>query len=283
MEEQAFMVCMRADELVDPVEGSTRTACVECGCDLWISLESRRLCAEKKAMPICGPCGLRMAKEQPTMVTEIGDPTVGQLGEIEQAIKAAASGGDPDIDALVAMVPSGAEDMDSFELLKVTAKLGENAMVNPQDDWGSMIIIEGYDGRSFPPIPLGKMLEAGIPKHVIAHQILPGLAHASHAKRVMFALSSWTLKIEKGAPLPKQLDGPISEHPDRLEALVLIDVTADGVVGMSTALITRDGVSGPKLGEWEDSEHPEQSDGLFVEAIVPVLSMIKTLRESSGV
>lgn len=254
MEEVNYMVCMRVDELDDPVEGSTTTACVECGDDIWISAESRKL----GAMPVCSRCAERLASELMEGGAEIGMPSEGQIAEILQEI-----GKLPD-------------DMDTFETMKETARLAGEAMQNPDDDWGSMCIMIDYDGMIFPPIPLSQMLRSGVPKDVIAKKLLPACVQAATAKRVILGLSSWTVAGESA----QKYDGSasLSEDPDRKEMVVLIDITADGVQQMSYAEIIRDGFSKPKLGEWHDSKETTGYDGLFVESLVPTLQLVRTLQ-----
>jgi hypothetical protein len=84
--------------------------------------------------------------------------------------------------------------------------------------------------------------------------------------------------------VPEDLkQGDISKHPDRKERLVLLDITADGVQKMAHAEIIRSVDAPPRLGEWHDTEKPEASDGLFVDALVPALKAIKTAWEGSSV
>ena len=74
MEEIAYMVCMRVDELDDPVTDSTTTACVECGDDVWISAASRKQMRVKKAMPVCSRCAKRIAQENDWEPGDAGPP-----------------------------------------------------------------------------------------------------------------------------------------------------------------------------------------------------------------
>lgn len=274
MEEIKFMVCVRADELTDEPENSSRTACVECGSDIWISDESRSKSAELKAMPVCSRCSLRLAETMPSEVQHLyGD------GTVDDASSANLQDLARDINSLISDLQSGEEDdMDLFDRMKQTARLAGKSMEKPGDDWGSIVIMENFDGALFPPIPLGAMLQQGLPKEMIANQLLPGLVVTSQARRVLMGISSWTLTLEKDAD-PHDLGMAVSAHPDREERLVLLDITADGVQQMTYAQIHRDGISGPTLGEWEDVETPD-TEGLFLDALLPALALVKTLREA---
>lgn len=265
MEELRYMVCMRVDELDEPVEESTTTACVECGCDIWISRASRKKMNEVRAMPLCSHCAVRVTNEADQTELAPGDMTPEQFEEVAKHLREVY----PELMKIV-----DDENSDNFEAIKATAVLASQHMTDPSQDWGSMVVMEDYEGLTYPPIPLGEMLNAGLPKEVIAKKILPAMVQVSQAKNVYMGLSSWTL-IGEGVP-----DSPISEHPDREEALVIIEITADGVQRMSSAKILRDGVSPPTLGEWHDSEAPKGFDGLFIEALVPTLQLVRTLRES---
>lgn len=275
MEEITYMVCMRVDELDDPVDGSTTTACVECGDDIWISQASRKKMHAERAMPVCSTCAKRIQDETEEGLGDYGEMSPDQFQEAADHLRErAVEMGRPE---WLAVLDDTDNKLDAFEVLKATAAMSGEVMENPGDDWGSMIIMIDYEGTTYPPVPLSKMLQAGVPKETIAKQLLPGLVHAAQAERVLFGLSSWTVKGKTG----EDLDVPPSEHPDRMEALVLLDITADGVQHMSSAEITRDGVGPPKLGEWHDSEKPEKSDGLFVSVLVPSLQLVRTLRDPS--
>jgi len=292
MSEVNFMVCARVDEIDEPIENSTTTACVECGCDIWISPESRKVMREKKAFPCCGPCALRLAGEHHTEIRSVPgiDGTglnAGQIQELEQALEKTremhqfAESMGMSFDELKnkaeKIIEAGiGEDTDHFEALKITARLAAKEMTNPEQSWGSTVIMEDYDRRLSPPLPFEEMCE-NLGKEMVANNVLPSLALAVHAKRVIFALEAWGLQSETERI---ELTGPISEHPDKMEMLVLLDVRAVGVVKMSRAEIKRDGISPPSLSEWEDEE-PESGKhgGLFVEALIPTLQLIKQLHD----
>lgn len=270
MDEDRFMVCMRVTSMDDPVEGSTTTACVECGTDVWISAESRTEMYKVGAMPVCTECAERVA-QQSKEPPKVHGPSAGQFGEMLQGLKDSA-------ERLGMRFPDSLESKDIFETMQETAKMAESEMKSPKDDWSSMVVMVNFDDIAFPPLPLGKMLSSGIPKEVIAKQLIPGLAYTAQAKRVLFGMSTWSLETEGPPP-----EGGIGGHPDSKEKLCLIDVTADGVQRMAFADIIRDGVGPPRLGEWHDTERPEASDGLFVDALVPALQTIRTMMEGSSV
>ena len=265
MEEIAYLVCTRVDELEGPVEGSTTTACVECGSDIWISAESRKEMVKRKAMPLCSGCALRLAKETNVSAETIHMPSLsveedafmGRLQKIVEEMESLNKG-----------------ELDIFEEMKVTAGLAGEAMQHPQDEWGSMAIIQDYEGVRYPAVPISAMLDKGMPKEILARQILPAMMQAAHAKVVCLGLSTWMVRSDK--PIPEGVMP--SEHPDRIEAIFLIEMTADGVQRMATAEIVRDEISPPKLGEWREDVNQKEADGLFVEAIVPTLQLIRTLQ-----
>lgn len=278
-EELRFMVCMRVDEVDEPMPGSTTTACVECGTDIWQAPDSKKFASEMKAMPLCSTCAIKLAGEHKSAVHEFGHPGGSVAGEsvelLEDLVEKLKGAADhyQGFDLPPWMQPS---DEDTFEGLKKTAQAAARAMKEPDEDWGTIVVMEGWDGTLFPPVSLSDMLRMGIPKHVLAEQLLPGLAYTAEAKRVFYGISSWGLVGEKGNPFsPEDLDGPISEHPDAQEMLVLMELTADGVANLAHAIVTRNKVGPPILGEWKDSEKPAESDGLFVGAMVEALKAIK--------
>lgn len=268
MEEIRYMVCMRADELTDPVEGSTTTACVECGGDIWISPASRTEMGKVGAMPVCARCAKRIAQEFQTETREFGAPSSEQFEEVINRLRRDGLGAG--IDALLD------PDLDNFEALKGTARLAAEAMPNAESDWGAMMVIEDYDGHTFPPVSLTDLMET-VPKELVGKQLIPGMAQASAAKRVFFGFSTWALTSETG--IAPEID--LSEHPDRTELLVLLEVTADGVEQVATAAITRDGVHPPTLGEWNDLKKPKMTSGIFVDALVPTLQLVRSQQESN--
>jgi hypothetical protein len=274
MEEIAYMVCMRVDELDDPVTDSTTTACVECGDDVWISAASRKQMHVKKAMPVCSRCAKRIAQENDWEPADAGDISAEQFKEAEQHLRQKAIElGHPE---WITVLDDTENELDAFDVLKSTAAMSGEVMENPGDDWGSMIIMIDYEGMTHPPVPLSDMLKGGVPKDMIAQKLIPGLVFAAQAERVLFGMSSWTVKGKAAV----ELEGAVSESPDRMEVLVLLDVTADGVQQMASADIFRDGISPPKLGEWQDLK-PEKSNGLFVDTLVPCLQLVRTLRETT--
>lgn len=270
MEEIAYMVCMRVEDLETPVEASTTTACVECGCDIWISAASRTHMGQVKAMPVCTQCAERIAKEEENVKTQIlGEPTEAQFDEIIQGLRDRGYG--ELVDA--AMDP---EQTDIFESMKITSRLAGKAMTDPNEDWGSVAVLQDYDNRSLPPIPLGDMLQK-MPKEIIAKRVIPAMAITAEARAVYFGISTWTLKGVDPGDMP---EGSLTEHPDHEEALVLMEITADGVTRMATAKILRDGEHGPKLDDWHDVETPEASSGVFVDMLVPTLQLIRSQRDA---
>lgn len=257
MQEENYMVCVRVQDLETPVEGSTTTACVDCGCDIWISQESRKQLGQIGAMPLCEPCAKRMAEELPHDQVSIGSLTPGQASEIAIHLR---NRGWPEL--------FGEDDLDLFEAMKQTARKAGEEMTGPDDGWGSLVIMDDYNGMTYPPVPLSKMLREGVPKEVLARQLLPAIMQAANAKRVIFGLA------------PKA-DGELSGQgeADLVKALVLIEVTADGVQRVEMADIERDGVSGPRLGDWRVI--PVTADfktGPFVDATVATLQLVRTLR-----
>ena len=52
----AVVMCMRVDMLADPVEGSTKKVCVECGHATWLSPATAKLVKQYNAEVICVIC-----------------------------------------------------------------------------------------------------------------------------------------------------------------------------------------------------------------------------------
>lgn len=267
MEEVAYMVCTRTDELDSPVEGSTTTACVDCGTDIWISGEGRKEMRERKAMPLCSRCALRMAKDPHNNVKSEVLHAPG-LSDAEDAFMQRLQGVVQELESL------NKGELDIFEEMKVTARLAGEAMVHPEDEWGSMAVIQDWEGVRYPAVPISDMLRKGVPKEIIARQLLPAMIQAAQGQIVCLGLSTWMVSGE--TPLPAGVQP--SEHPDKVEALLIIEMTADGVQRSASAVITRDNTSAPTLSDWNELTEQSESDGLFVEAIVPTLQLIRSLR-----
>jgi len=257
---------MRTDELDDPVDGSTTTACVECGSDVWISPESRKQLSKVGAMPLCGRCAVRVAQEADVTELSAGGMTQGQFDEIKEGLRAKHPG-------LMALLDQ--DERDNFEMMKATAVMAADAIPYDQvgAEFGSMCVMEDYEGMTYPPVPISDMLRGGVPEEVVAKQLLPACIQAAGAKVAFLGICAW--KVSSRTPLTV---AP-SEHPDRQEKILIIEITADGVQRMSEAAVMRDGLSKPKLGEWRDSKsEPVESYGLFVDAIVPTLQLVRSLR-----
>jgi hypothetical protein len=230
---------------------------------------------------------MRLAETTPSAVTEVhgvgmgmGDALDERINEIAEKLTGASE--NFSLDELPADLLKEIQELsglDPFERLKRTATLAGSTMATPQDDWGSMVVMINHEGNILPPIPMSKMLEAGMPKELIAKQLLPGLVIASQAERVLMAINSWSLTGT--AAEVHDANGSISGHPDREERLVLLDITAEGVQRMSMAQILRDGINPPTLSEWTDAETPEKSEGLFVDALLPALALVIATRERS--
>jgi transcription elongation factor Elf1 len=190
MEEETYMVCVAVSELAEPVEGSTTTACVDCGCDCWISQSSRKEMYAKGAMPLCGNCSIRIAKENPTVIKQADSYSPmgsrGQFDEIVQGLKDAAKRFEGT--SIPDWLKRDHRNEDAFQVLKETATKAGEVMHKPDEDWGSMVVMESFEGNVYPPLPLSKMLSVGVPKDVIAKQLIPGLAYTAQAKRVIFGI-----------------------------------------------------------------------------------------------
>lgn len=296
-EELRLMVCpILGTEGVETTPEWGQTACVECGRDVHLSPEARRIMREKSAMPVCGPCSVELATANGAYLADVqavGEWSDGETKEeVVDLYRRAAEArrehdmlgqtllergaSQEDLDRISAAADAG---MDNFDALKMTAEAACRALP-PNGELGSICIIENWEGDTLPPIPIGEMLGKGMPKQIIAHQLLPAMVHAAQGKRVLFGISSWIVKA-KGQEIEMPESGTLADHPSAQEALVLIDVTADGVVRMASTIMTRDGFNAPQLTEWEESPEPSKSQGLFVEAIIPVLQLIRTLRGES--
>lgn len=300
MEELRLMVCPKlgTDGVVTD-EGWGQTACVECGCDVHLSPDAKRVMREHAAMPVCSACSIKMTAaaghiEKVMPVGDWGDDPelIKQAEELYQEAAKLRSAGGPDIpvdrllSALRTLQEGVMDGMDNFEAMKLTAAAAGEHMP-PHGEWGSICVIEDYEGNTFPPIPFGEVLSKGVPKEVVARQMIPAMIHAAAGKRVIFGISSWMVYQEPPAPGEKLPEfempesGTLEDHPDAKEALVIIDITADGVQQMASAVIERDGINPPKLGEWKDVPAPAETDGLFVQAVIPVLQLIRSLRGES--
>jgi hypothetical protein len=54
-----YYVCSRSCA----IPGSIKDKCSQCGCDVWLSLETKKLYLEKPAPILCSSCALKLGEE----------------------------------------------------------------------------------------------------------------------------------------------------------------------------------------------------------------------------
>ena len=134
---------------------------------------------------------------------------------------------------------------------------------DPDDDWMPVAFFEMGDGTV---VPMGGDLMRN--KELFVSVIMPMTIQKLHAQSVALIVSAWVITSDTPDP-----DVPPSQHPDRIEVVLLTHVTADETEAWR-AYIDRDplGLRPPRLGEWD---HWEDEGGViggrFVDSIQEAL------------
>jgi hypothetical protein len=159
---------------------------------------------------------------------------------------------------------SAQEHPDVFEYVKATAQSIGQEFVDPDADWASVAFLEtaGHDVGIF---PLDGLMNN---KDALAKFVFPKVIKETGAMSVTLLVSAWMVKLASGQ---EDTDVAPSEHPERQEALFLMQHDATGITRSACALIVRDGAKPPTLCPWEDTPSEGQMDGRFVDSIVAAL------------
>ena len=83
--DDAYLVCLRVEDLPVAVPGSTKKRCSVCGQPVWVSAASLKLGKQKHAALLCMPCAVEKAATDDEVVVQ--PPTEEQIKEIKDAIE----------------------------------------------------------------------------------------------------------------------------------------------------------------------------------------------------
>jgi hypothetical protein len=186
-------------------------------------------------------------------------------------------------------------EAESFEefveaVQQINREFGETYLNVPGGDWNPSIWMnepgKGVIALVLPP----PFIDGDIPKEALA-AAMEQLVTKVGCNMAAFSSSSWMVKLEKHEAdrakaaredLKRQgrqaatygdLDSvPPSQHPNRVEAVVIYCADEDGRGALSMADITRDEEDRPTLGEWETKytgpgDDDFQAEGRFVEPL----------------
>lgn len=72
MNDKSFGVCMRVEDLPDPIEGSTKDRCEECGREVWVSKGMKETKIRvSDLLTYCMQCIVKVAGVNPPDVMEV--------------------------------------------------------------------------------------------------------------------------------------------------------------------------------------------------------------------
>lgn len=154
MEELRLMVCPLVGVENLPIEDDWKqTACVECGADIHLTPDARRMIHEKQAMPVCGPCSVKLTTAEGAFLQDViplGNVSAEDAAEAKELYQKAQAlarlRSDPEImDSFMGdvdeIIKAADNDMDNFEALKLTAAAAAKHMP-PDGEWGSICVME---------------------------------------------------------------------------------------------------------------------------------------------
>jgi hypothetical protein len=145
--------------------------------------------------------------------------------------------------------------------------IGEH-MSAPDEDWRAMAFLDHGDETRFYECAEA-MVSVGA-KNTLA-QFLRREVAENHSTAFVMLNSVWMVKPPQGMPLEEATAGPRpSEHPDRIEALIVVGYTREEVYAYE-ALITRHEDEPPTLGPWTEWKDADVA-GRFVDDIREALS-----------
>jgi hypothetical protein len=163
-------------------------------------------------------------------------------------------------------------EVDLFESVAITARrLSTEEFTKPDDDWEPMAFLDTLGEEQTIVMSLGPLMANDTTKDLLAEVLLPTLIKDMKVVRIVTVFSVWRADVRKDedpyATRP-------SKHPDRQEAVMLAELTAEGVVRYSFASITRHETSPPTLGEWEELPEADGFSGRFVDPLVKALKEV---------
>jgi hypothetical protein len=167
-----------------------------------------------------------------------------------------------------------ARALDLFESVATIARqMPDSVFTDPEDDWAPIVFMEGKQGRV--TMPIHDFFEDELRKDLLCEVVLPAAIENFEATVVVMVVSTWVSKI--AADLLTQTGNyiPPSQQPDRIEQVLIIEYTADGVRRKAWAEIERFADKVPQLGEWEDMEGADAMSGRFIEPIVKALKGVR--------
>lgn len=147
------------------------------------------------------------------------------------------------------------------------------AFTAPDDDFEPVLFLETETGVKI----LGlRPYFANETKKELFAAVLPALIKKERPTRVALLVSAWAIEANKDY---FQNDEPRpSSHPDRIELVLVTEVTKEGITDNVVAYIGRDplGLKPPTLGEEQDSfAQAEVFTGRFID---PILATMKEIR-----
>lgn len=147
-----------------------------------------------------------------------------------------------------------------------TAKIAAD-FTDPDDDWQGVMFFIGGDNDAMLPL----MFENEREKDFVSTVAIPELIREHKPWIVAQLQSAWTLSLPREQAGRDDIPLP-SQHPDRVEALIMIVCTVEQVQ-MWTAKINRYETRPPTLAAWELFQ-ATGSEGRFITPIVETLKEV---------
>lgn len=168
-----------------------------------------------------------------------------------------------------------ARELDMFEMVAVlAAKMPEEIFTKPDDDWTPVAFLETPDGQV--TMPLAPYMGSPQEKDVLSGMLLPAAITEMKASRLVMVLSVWVGKAKSKEEFESEDFVPPSQQPERVEKVMIMEYTREGITRSTSALIIRHENAPPTLGEWEDDfENVDRTEGRFVGTIVKALKAVQ--------
>lgn len=140
--------------------------------------------------------------------------------------------------------------------------------LDPEDDWLPMAFLEDEDDALVMVCVDPQFMNEEDGKEILGTVVLPGIVEKVKARKYAFLSTAWMAKIERDSDGEFDESIRLSEHPDRMEVVIIACCDRE-ISQFHFAEIIRTPDHSPMLGPWEASS--EQFESRFIDNVKEVM------------